>query len=178
MDWKRNIFTVANAVTATKIPLAAAFPWSTRSVETELGVILLGAASDFLDGRIARRMGQAGGFGAILDPVCDKLFLITVVATYVAQGRLPAWELGVVLLRDLWVLIASALLLATGRWRQVPIGARFFGKSVTFLQFVLFGCITLALPTWPALGLLAAASVLACADYTAVALAPRPEAAS
>jgi phosphatidylglycerophosphate synthase len=176
MEWRRNIFTVANAVTAVKIPLAAAFPWSTRSPELELGVILLGALSDGLDGRIARAMGQAGGFGMILDPICDKIFLLTVVGTYVAEARLPVWQLGIVVLRDVWVLLASAILLMSGRWRDVAIGARFFGKAVTVLQFLLFGCITLALPTWPALALLSAASVLACYDYTMAVLRPDREA--
>jgi len=169
-SWRQNIWTVANAVTATKVPLAAAFPWSTHRPGTELGVLLASALSDWLDGTIARRMGQAGGFGAILDPICDKIFLLTVVGVYVAQRRLPLWQLGIVVLRDVWVLAASVLLLVTGRWRQVALRARFLGKTVTVLQFILFGCIALALPTGPALFVLALASVAACFDYTATAL--------
>jgi cardiolipin synthase (CMP-forming) len=170
MWWNQNIWTLANAVTAVKLPLAVVFPWSTRGTELELAVLLAAGLSDFLDGRIARSMGQAGGFGAVLDPVCDKIFLLTVVGTYLLQGRVSFWTLGIVALRDVYVLLASIVLLLTRAWRHLTMGARFLGKSVTFLQFALLCLVALELPYGPLLGLLLLVSVLACADYTTALL--------
>ncbi len=164
--WRRDIWTLANAITAIKIPLAVLFPIVGTGWRSELAILFIAGISDILDGWIARKMGQSHGFGMILDPICDKLFLMTVVGTFLFDGRLGPGALLVVTLRDLYVLVASGFLFATGRWRECSFQARFFGKLTTFLQFALLALVVLEAPIWFMLGPVLVVSLLACLDYS------------
>ena len=177
---RRQIWTPANAVTALRVPLGLMFPFFNGQPRWELAILLAAAFSDFIDGQLARRMGQAGGFGALLDPICDKFFLLILALTYAWDGRIPLWMLAIVLLRDAYMLLFSSGLLLTGHWHRVHVTARLAGKAVTVLQLLFFGLgalLPLLRPTaspdlatdpmilamLASLGLL---SLLACIDYT------------
>lgn len=100
-----------------------------------LAITLLAAASDWLDGWAARHLdhGQTE-FGAILDPIADKVFLITLFLCSGPAGLIPIWLVALVLSRDL-VIVAGSLLI---RWRRGPV--RFLplqvGKVSTFFQIL------------------------------------------
>ena len=55
---------------------------------TCLALYVIGAATDYLDGWVARRYGQVSEFGKLIDPVSDKIFVVTVMLMLVAVGRL------------------------------------------------------------------------------------------
>jgi cardiolipin synthase len=102
-----------------------------------LGLWLFFAAgvSDALDGFLARRMNQCTRLGAVLDPVADKLLIVTSVFTLFWLERLPGWLVAAIVIRDV-VIAAGAIAFhfVIGRVRMAPtIGS----KLNTFLQVVM-----------------------------------------
>lgn len=120
----------ADLLTLLRFPLAAAylvFP----SLAARLGILAAAAASDLLDGPVARRLGGSR-FGAVLDPIADKVFMACAFAVVLVSGRLTWYEVGGILLRDLWA--AAAFVGTLVRRRPVTIPARYGGKAVTVAQ--------------------------------------------
>ncbi len=66
-------------------------------------VVFCAGISDLLDGYLARRFGWMTHFGGILDPLADKLMLVTVSITLAWLGYLPAWLVVLMVLRDLLI---------------------------------------------------------------------------
>lgn len=125
-------FTLADLVTALRLPLAVAFPL-TESHGWHLAIVAAAAATDFLDGRLARRFGPSR-VGAVLDPVADKLFMLAAFLTVARHGLLSWWEIVLVLSRDI-----MAGLGALGAWlfgRPLALPARAGGKAVTVCQLL------------------------------------------
>jgi CDP-diacylglycerol--glycerol-3-phosphate 3-phosphatidyltransferase len=122
-----------------------------------LGVYVAAAASDGLDGWIARRFDQRSDFGAYLDPVADKALLLTGVVTlslvdWGADGwRLPAWFAVIVVVRDAFILIGVRFLQC--RHYTVKIAPHWSGKICTVTQMFALGWVMLKVvsvpPTWP-----------------------------
>lgn len=124
--------TGADLVSALRLPLAALFLF-TRSPAWQFVIVGVAAASDVLDGILARRRG-ASRVGAVLDPVADKIFMAAAFLTVATRGLLEWYELVGVLLRDL-LAVAGFL----GTWvlrRPVALPARAGGKAVTIAQLL------------------------------------------
>lgn len=69
-------------------------------------LFLVAAATDWLDGYLARRMGQSSAFGRMLDPIADKLLVATALLVLVATGGIGGWSIGAalaILLREIAV---------------------------------------------------------------------------
>lgn len=104
-----------------------------------LGLILLAALSDLIDGYLARNFQQATILGAILDPLADKLLMLTIfvsliwVPTPVLQ--LPTWFVGLVLFKELVQIIGAILLF--NKSVTLEIKARVFGKLAMAAQVAL-----------------------------------------
>jgi phosphatidylglycerophosphate synthase len=125
----RDGWTSADLLSAVRIPLAAAFPGVSN--DWRLGLLGAAAASDLLDGRIARRFGSSS-VGAVIDPVADKLFMASAFGVVAASGRLEWYEIAGVLLRDIVATVAFVATFASRRPRAIP--ARAGGKAVTVAQ--------------------------------------------
>ena len=59
-------------------------------------VYVLGSISDFVDGYVARKYNMITDFCKFMDPLADKMLVITAMLMFVAQGRMPAWVLALV----------------------------------------------------------------------------------
>lgn len=96
---------------------------------------LAAGLTDLLDGWLAKRYGWQSQIGAALDGLADKALLLAVFAALVWIGRLPVWWLGLVLGRDLMIVLGS---LAYHRLIE-PLQPRpsRLGKAATFSQLVL-----------------------------------------
>jgi CDP-diacylglycerol--glycerol-3-phosphate 3-phosphatidyltransferase len=125
-------FTLADLVTALRLPLAAAFPL-TESHGWHLAIIAAAATSDFADGRLARRLGPSR-VGVVLDPVADKLFMLAAFLTVAHHGLLSWWEILLVLARDVVAVIGGLGVWLLGRPVSLP--ARAGGKAVTVCQLL------------------------------------------
>lgn len=124
--------TAADVVTALRLPLAGLFPF-VRAPAWQLVIVAAAAASDVLDGILARRFGDSR-VGAVLDPIADKVFMAVAFFTVASRGLLEWYELAGVLLRDL-----LAVLGFFGTWllrRPVALPARAGGKAVTIAQLL------------------------------------------
>jgi len=101
-----------NLFSLLRLPLAAVFPFVAGSRDGALLVLALAGVTDVLDGYLARRDGQVTATGAVLDPIADKAFALSVVSTLIAQGKIPRWGIPALLAREIleapllaWVLL-------------------------------------------------------------------------
>lgn len=123
----RPVWSAADLLTASRIPLAAAFVAGSDAV-WRAGVLALAAATDLVDGFVARRWGSSR-LGSFLDPVADKLFMAAAFGVVAFSGALHPLEILGVLARD--VTAALAFLGTALRRRPAAIPARLGGKIVT-----------------------------------------------
>jgi CDP-diacylglycerol--glycerol-3-phosphate 3-phosphatidyltransferase len=89
-------------------------------------------ATDWFDGRLARRHGRSSPLGSLLDPVADKILVLAVMVMLVAAGVVPGWMVAAIVVREFLV---SGLRLAALE-RGVVLHARDLGKLKTWSQAV------------------------------------------
>jgi CDP-diacylglycerol--glycerol-3-phosphate 3-phosphatidyltransferase len=95
-------------------------------------VFILAAATDKLDGYVARRNKQITTLGQFLDPLADKLLIAAALIALVSQGRIAAWVAMLIIGRE----IAVSVLRIVGVSQGVSIPADKYGKLKTVLQIV------------------------------------------
>jgi CDP-diacylglycerol--glycerol-3-phosphate 3-phosphatidyltransferase len=101
----------------------------------------LAAASDALDGYLARRMGLVTVVGKFLDPLADKLIVLSTLVVLAAEGRAPAWLVVVLMSRELAVTglraIASqeGLVIAAGRGGKIKTALQLSGICFLLIHF-------------------------------------------
>ncbi len=123
-----------------------------------LSTFVTAAASDGLDGFIARRFHQRSRFGAIIDPIADKSLLLTAIITlslvdWGPEGwRIPLWFAALVIVRDCIILGGIAVLHFVNH--HVHIAPFWTGKVCTVTQMVALGWVMLKVvpfsPIYPA----------------------------
>jgi cardiolipin synthase len=132
-----------NLMSLVRLPLAIAVLAAREHLAIVLGLMVLAALSDALDGAMARRAGAGSAIGAWLDPVCDKAFVLALlIAIWVVQEP-PWWLLALSAVREMIVVpMVLAHLLAPGRAaRRIEYRARPSGKATTVAQFVVIGAV-------------------------------------
>ena len=149
---------VADWVTLARVPLAGAFVVVAPSRLGSFVVLAAAGASDVLDGWIARRRHESTRFGATLDPIVDKVFVVAVLGTLWAHGVLPVYAIGALLVREAAEAALVPWVLARAKLAELPVRAMPAGKLATALQFVTFAA-ALAFPA--ALPVLAATTAVA-----------------
>lgn len=162
----RSLFKPPDLLTSLRIPLAAAFLLA-ESAGVRLAILAVTALSDFVDGIWARRLGGSR-IGAVLDPICDKLFMAVAFVVVLQSKLLTPVEIIGVVLRDLVAGVAFFGTVILGRPTTLP--ARAGGKAVTVCQLLtllafLAGSDLLRPLAWAT----AAISVYAVADYSRAA---------
>ncbi len=139
----RELLTPPNLLSLSRIPIAIwiVFLLPSRTPSSSLLAFLalcLAGLTDFFDGLLARRAeqrsGRANHFGVILDPVADKILAVILIGALVVYREFPLWLAAIVLLRDLVILAAGALILHR---RKVVLPSNLPGKyyfaSLAFL---------------------------------------------
>lgn len=99
-----------------------------------LVLFFLAAVTDVLDGLAARRLDQRTPSGAYFDPIADKCLMSGVFLALAAAGLAPWWFVGIVLGRDVYILLGALIFLAFTRVRKFP--PSMWGKASTFVQIV------------------------------------------
>lgn len=92
-----------------------------------VGVFLLAACTDWLDGYLARQLNQVTDLGKFLDPLVDKLLVLAPLIILVQLGTVPAWGVFLILARELTI----------AGWRvgqAKVVGANMWGKVKTIVQ--------------------------------------------
>jgi CDP-diacylglycerol---glycerol-3-phosphate 3-phosphatidyltransferase len=94
------------------------------------GIFIAAMTTDWFDGRVARSRGHTSPFGSLLDPVADKLLVLTVLIMLIDRGVFPGWMVAAIVAREFLV---SGLRLAAIE-RGVVMQARDLGKLKTWSQ--------------------------------------------
>ena len=92
-----------------------------------LAVFIIASLTDFVDGYIARHYNQVSDFGKFLDPLADKLLVISCMVIFIQWGRMPAWAVMIVLAREFAVTGLRLVAVENGR----VIAAAWSGKIKT-----------------------------------------------
>jgi phosphatidylglycerophosphate synthase len=144
---------IADALTLSRIPLAAVFWWTYGDPWWSAVVVALAALTDTIDGTVARHEKQRRGLradapsrGDWLDPIADKLFVVVVVATIVAHGDASLVVLGLIVARELFFVPLAALagLGVVPRPPRHELRAARIGKWCTVLQLVALAAVVIA----------------------------------
>ena len=150
--------TTANKITILRILLVPFFVvevlyYANNGGEVHLGLAVLcfavAAILDGVDGYVARRYNQRSELGAILDPLADKLLLVSAIVVLSFDHRpylqsVPLWLTGTIIGRDVLVLIGLIVLQMTVG--KVTVRPRILGKIATVLQMIVVLWILLK---WP-----------------------------
>jgi cardiolipin synthase len=125
-----NLFTLSRLLLAPVIVGAIL----NRRAFAALCIFAVAAATDLIDGYLARHFGAATASGAFLDPIADKLLLTGVYLALALAGSVPWWLVCVIFGRDLLILGASAVALVATKLRAFP--PSIWGKASTFFQIL------------------------------------------
>src|SRR5690606_31332478 len=133
----RARLTVPNLITLIRLLLvpSVVFALLTGYMGWAFAGFLLAGISDGIDGFIARHFDQRSELGAYLDPMADKLLLVSVFVVLGYMGELPLWLVIAAVSRD--ALIVSAVLLSTIMSHPVKVRPLFVSKANTLVQIVL-----------------------------------------
>lgn len=129
--------TIPNYITILRLLLVPFVIWAMltgHELTALLGFVTAGV-SDGVDGYIARRYDMKSELGAYLDPVADKLLLVSVFIVLAYQEMLPIWLVAMVVFRD--GLIVSAVMLSTVMGNPVKMHPLFVSKANTATQIAL-----------------------------------------
>jgi cardiolipin synthase len=146
-----RFLTLPNALSLARVPLGGLF-WIALAQGAEraalpFGVLAAAGATDVLDGWIARRRGaNPAGTGSWLDPICDKVFVGSVLAALLVERRAPLPLVALVVTRELLQVPMALVYRASPslrRWLHYDFRASLLGKSATIVQFAAVSAIIL-----------------------------------
>ena len=156
-----NIFTVSNFLSLSRVLLLPfiyfCLTLGTRSGDYwAFGLMLLAAATDILDGVLARERHAISSFGKIIDPLADKICMGAIVLFLIALRDFPVWLVVLILARDTAIVLIGAILI---RRYKIVFPSKFWGKLYSFGVALLIAAYTLRLswrisPEWDVLRLL------------------------
>src|SRR5215831_11622633 len=121
--------------------------WLPASAELfALGIFLVAAATDLIDGYLARRWSQVTTVGTLLDPIADKLLIMAALISLVWEHRVPAWMAILIVGREFAVSGLRQIAAASG----FTIGASELGKSKMTAQVIAISLVIASI-RWPGL---------------------------
>ncbi len=126
-----------------------------------LAIFIIASLTDFVDGYIARHYNQTTDFGKFLDPLADKLLVLSAMSMFCQWGVFPAWALMIVLTREFAVTGLRLVAVQKG----TVIAAGWSGKVKTASTMVGL-CIMMALPGIPILNWVVIAVIVATTVYS------------
>lgn len=149
----------ANKITIFRVVMIPAFVvlmyWDFPAHQwVALAVFVVASATDALDGYIARHYNQITDFGKFMDPLADKLLVLSAMLIFVEQGRFAAWALLLVIAREFAV--TGLRLVAVDRGRVIA--AARSGKIKT--SVTMLGICLMLLPVPPVVDLVCVAAIV------------------
>jgi phosphatidylglycerophosphate synthase len=161
----QNMLTVPNLLSLARVPLGGLF-WLAIGPRGEVSyaafaIMAVAALTDVLDGYLARReaarqaggvdalIGSGGGTGAWLDPICDKLFVASVLGAIVVRRQPPIGLVLLIVTRELVQLpigVVYRFLPTLRSWLRYDFRASPLGKAATVAQFAAIAALMLAHP--------------------------------
>lgn len=139
---RRQALSLPNLVTYVRIlvipaVLAVMQSDSPANAFTAAALFSVAAATDFLDGFLARRLNLTSVIGKLLDPLADKVLVMGVLVMLVDLGRVSAWLVVLILAREMLITGLRSIAASEG----IVIAARDLGKQKTALQMIGIWCL-------------------------------------
>lgn len=126
-----RVWTVPNALSMLRLVGVPIFLWLILSGQDGWAVVVLtvSGVSDYLDGKIARAYNLVSSVGQLLDPLADRLYILSTLLGLAWRGIIPWWLVGVLVGRELF---GTALLLVVRHYGYRALPVHFIGKAATF----------------------------------------------
>lgn len=140
----QGVFTVPNLFTFLRlagVPLFVYLALGPQADGWAVAVLALGGTSDWVDGFLARRLGQVSRLGELLDPLADRLYIVATVLVLTVRDVLPLWFTLALLARELVLGLGLAVL---RRYGYGPPSVHYLGKTATFILLVALPTLLLA----------------------------------
>jgi cardiolipin synthase len=142
------VLTIPNVLSILRLAGVPVFLWLLLGPEADLVALLVLAfagISDYLDGKIARALGQTSKLGVVLDPAADRLYILATLVAFVLRDIIPWWLAAIIVGRD--------LVLAPGVWLLrrhgiAPLNVSYLGKSATFCLLYSFPLLLIGAHDW------------------------------
>ena len=138
-----NVWTIPNIISFIRILLSPVFGvlFYNGQLMWALLILALSGFTDFIDGKLARKLNQVSELGKMLDPIADKLTQATIAIVYFFSFRnaenetlnLFAWVFLLFILKELVMLVGGAIMIAVG---IRPGAAEIYGKAATLVFYV------------------------------------------
>jgi len=128
-----------------------------------LAVFVIASLTDYVDGHIARKYHQVSDFGKFLDPLADKLLVISAMSMFCQWNLFPAWALMIVLTREFAV--TGLRLIAVGKGKVIAAG--WSGKVKTASTMIGL-CVMMGFPTVELLGWIVVGVIVVTTVYSGV----------
>jgi len=129
-----GLWTIPNAITLVRLLLLPVFLSVLFGLDNRAAAsVMLGVLSstDWVDGYLARRLGQVSEFGKVFDPTVDRLLFVVATTAIIIDGSIPLWFAIAVLVRE--VLVGLMMVVATVVFKMPRIDVTYWGKLATFL---------------------------------------------
>lgn len=128
---QENNINLPNALTILRLLLLPVFAWQYLggNIMASLGIYLVVQASDLLDGFLARRWNQITSFGKLMDPLADKLMLLTALICFGIEKQVSWSVIALVLGKELLMIVGGVYALR----KKIVVSALWIGKIATGL---------------------------------------------
>jgi cardiolipin synthase (CMP-forming) len=129
---RERVVTVPNVLSVVRLVLVPVFLYLLLVVHADAwatGILMFTGASDWADGKIARLMNQSSRLGELLDPLVDRIYMITIPVAFGLRHFVPWWIVAVLIGRD--VLLAATLPALRSRGLSA-LPVTYIGKAATF----------------------------------------------
>ena len=139
------MLTIPNALTFLRFLGIPLFIWLAGSGNNDgwaILVLMIGGATDYFDGKLARALNQESKFGEIADPTIDRLYIAATLIVLYLRDAIPVWLIAVLVIRDLAMAILALVLQAKG---LPTLTVTYLGKAATFNLLYAFPFLLLAL---------------------------------
>ncbi len=140
-DPQARVVTIPNAISVARLAGVPVFLWLVVGVRSQagdwwaVGLLIAAAASDWLDGKIARALNQQSRLGVVLDPAADRLYIVSTLVALAIRAIIPWWLVGLLAARELLLAVVLAVL---RRHQYGPLQVSFVGKAATLALLYAF----------------------------------------
>ncbi len=126
-----RVLTLPNVLSALRLVGVPVFLWLLFTHQDIWAFVVLAVSglTDYLDGKIARRFNLVSRVGQLLDPLADRLYVLTTLVALAIRDIIPLWLLIVLVGRDVFMGVVILLLKRVG---QTGLPVHFVGKAATF----------------------------------------------
>lgn len=126
-----RVLTLPNVLSVLRLVGVPVFLWAILAKHDAIALIVLTASglTDYLDGKIARRYGLVSRVGQLLDPLADRLYILSTLVGLAWRSIIPWWLVVVLLSREAFM---AVVLLIAKRYGLTGLPVHFVGKAATF----------------------------------------------